>query len=323
MSPISIRLLDYNPDPFGAPGEWIRANLHAHSTGSDGKLTPEQLRDKYRDEGYGVLCITDHNVITPTDGLSDDRILVLPGAELNPMHAPSDHASFHLVGINITKPIHNRELTPSLVFREVNEQGGVGILAHPAWGGHNMMELLGVEGFVGIEVYNHLARKSAQGESSQIWDQMLEARGPIWGVSVDDIHGPEGAFGGWTWIKARERTVNAVAEALCDGLFYASNGGPLIKDFRVELVVHDTGSGKKRGAWKVSAHTGPAQRILFVTNGDWGRLFEAEDDEHPITQAERVLSNHAHWVRLEVLDARGRKSWSNPLMVPSPPVVEE
>jgi len=53
------RLLQYNPDPFSAPGEWLRASLHTHSTLSDGALNPEQLRDKYRDEGYSVLCITD------------------------------------------------------------------------------------------------------------------------------------------------------------------------------------------------------------------------------------------------------------------------
>ena len=37
-----------------------RANLHAHSTLSDGKLSPEELKRAYRAQGYSILAITDH-----------------------------------------------------------------------------------------------------------------------------------------------------------------------------------------------------------------------------------------------------------------------
>ena len=40
------------------------ANLHTHSTHSDGVYTPEQLVDIAKAEGYGALAVTDHDTIT-------------------------------------------------------------------------------------------------------------------------------------------------------------------------------------------------------------------------------------------------------------------
>ena len=40
------------------------ANLHSHSTHSDGVYTPEELARIAKDEGYTALAITDHDVAT-------------------------------------------------------------------------------------------------------------------------------------------------------------------------------------------------------------------------------------------------------------------
>ena len=130
-----MELLKYNPNPYDEEGEWLKCNFHAHSTGSDGELSPKELTSLYRDRDYDVLCITDHNVLTDIQGLSDETILVVPGEEMNPLSPPSDHGSFHIVGIGLKKDIPNRELLPSLVIREIHAQGGIAILGHPAWGG--------------------------------------------------------------------------------------------------------------------------------------------------------------------------------------------
>ena len=42
----------------------IYANLHTHSTHSDGVYTPEELVKIAKDEGYGALAITDHDAAT-------------------------------------------------------------------------------------------------------------------------------------------------------------------------------------------------------------------------------------------------------------------
>ena len=46
----------------------FRANLHCHSTHSDGGLCPDEIADMYIDEGYQILCIADHNSYADQDG---------------------------------------------------------------------------------------------------------------------------------------------------------------------------------------------------------------------------------------------------------------
>ena len=49
-----------------APGH--KANLHCHSTHSDGQLSPAEIAELYAAEGYSILCIADHNSYADQDG---------------------------------------------------------------------------------------------------------------------------------------------------------------------------------------------------------------------------------------------------------------
>ena len=42
-------------------GSFYKANLHCHTTNSDGKWTPEQVKKAYRERGYSIVAFTDHN----------------------------------------------------------------------------------------------------------------------------------------------------------------------------------------------------------------------------------------------------------------------
>lgn len=59
----------------------FKANLHCHSTVSDGKLTPEDLKEAYKARGYSVLAITDHEAPCAHNELSDEDFLMLTGYE--------------------------------------------------------------------------------------------------------------------------------------------------------------------------------------------------------------------------------------------------
>ena len=63
----------------GAPQ--YKANLHCHSTKSDGKLEPRRLKEAYKSHGYSVLCITDHERPYDHTALSDPDFLMLTGYE--------------------------------------------------------------------------------------------------------------------------------------------------------------------------------------------------------------------------------------------------
>ena len=44
---------------FERPGQWLRCALHAHSTISDGDLSPRALARQYLTAGFDVLAITE------------------------------------------------------------------------------------------------------------------------------------------------------------------------------------------------------------------------------------------------------------------------
>jgi len=66
-------------------GNFYKANLHCHSTLSDGRKTPEELKELYKRLGYSVLAYTDHDIFIPHDELQDADFLPLNGfeAEIN------------------------------------------------------------------------------------------------------------------------------------------------------------------------------------------------------------------------------------------------
>ena len=70
-----------NSSLFAAPGTWLRCALHAHTTRSDGELSPDDLVSLYERAGFDVLAITDHWV--RTEAPSTDRLLVIPSSELS------------------------------------------------------------------------------------------------------------------------------------------------------------------------------------------------------------------------------------------------
>lgn len=62
-------------------GSFYKANLHSHSTLSDGTLTPKEMKEVYKKQGYSVLAYTDHDIFIPHHDLTDDSFVALAGFE--------------------------------------------------------------------------------------------------------------------------------------------------------------------------------------------------------------------------------------------------
>ena len=58
-----------------------KANLHCHSTLSDGHLMPDVLKDIYKQKGYHILAITDHERPHCHQQLTDPEFLMITGYE--------------------------------------------------------------------------------------------------------------------------------------------------------------------------------------------------------------------------------------------------
>jgi 3',5'-nucleoside bisphosphate phosphatase len=85
------------PDP--PSGSRRPIDLHAHTTASDGSLTPTELVQLAVDSGLAALAVTDHDTFggLPEAREAADRagLELIPGVELNVVH-PS--GKFHLLG---------------------------------------------------------------------------------------------------------------------------------------------------------------------------------------------------------------------------------
>ena len=62
-------------------GNFYKANLHCHTTYSDGRKTPEQVKERYKELGYSIVAYTDHDILVPHPELNDESFLALNGFE--------------------------------------------------------------------------------------------------------------------------------------------------------------------------------------------------------------------------------------------------
>jgi predicted metal-dependent phosphoesterase TrpH len=75
------------------------ADLHTHSTASDGQLRPEELVAAAAEAGVELLSITDHDVVDAYAGLAVPAGLsIVPGVELSTRH---DGRGVHVVGLDV------------------------------------------------------------------------------------------------------------------------------------------------------------------------------------------------------------------------------
>src|SRR5262245_2787320 len=49
---------------------WYKGNTHTHTINTDGDSAPVDVVRFYREQGYNFLILSDHDSITPTDGLN-------------------------------------------------------------------------------------------------------------------------------------------------------------------------------------------------------------------------------------------------------------
>ena len=60
---------------------WYRANLHCHTTVSDGQLTPEEVKEAYKAQGYSIVAYTDHEILLDHSDLDDEDFLTITSSE--------------------------------------------------------------------------------------------------------------------------------------------------------------------------------------------------------------------------------------------------
>jgi hypothetical protein len=321
------------PGGFGAPGEWLRSQFHAHSLASDGDLPPDAVAAQYRHHGFDVLTISDHWTMTKVD--APDGLLLIPGAELmvDPVAGPMC-PEFLAIGIDEVPeepggdpdrwyPYMNCVIKTFATFEDgaayVAGFGGATVLCHPAWSGLPQATVEAARALDGIELWNASAhRESDRGDSSYVWDLALDAGLSFTPLGTDDSHYP--AFDvadAWTMVRAAERTREAVVEAIRAGHTYASNGPTVLDVERDGDAVEVTSSPARHvwlhGGWEdgSAASVGPRGRLedaAILDRNDRGLITRVRFSPSPDEQA---AARGSRWWRVVLEDEHGRRAWTN------------
>jgi hypothetical protein len=304
----------HRPDAFTAPGRFWRGNLHTHSTLSDGVLEPAEVIRRYRAEGYDFISLTDHFVepygypIADTTGFRDAGFTTILGAELHSGGQENGHI-WHILAVGLPadfarshapsfRPVPGQETGAELAARAV-AAGAFVAVAHPQWSGLTVADAAGITAAHAVEVYNHgCATGCDRGDGWAVADQLLEGGRRLTAIATDDAHFSEpDHFGGWVMVKAAANDPDALLTALKAGHFYATQG-PEIRDIR---LMRD----------RLEVECSAAASVIV---SGWG-VFSRAVHGTSLTRTSHDLERFAGspYLRVTVVDAAGRKAWSNPL----------
>jgi len=204
---------------------FYKANLHNHTVYSDGKFTPEQIKEEYKKRGYSVVAFTDHEHLIDNSYLNDEEFLTITSAE----HAVKEFAlvstlknfNMKVVHLNIyAKDPHNtttpcyssiydhyitdktkdkikfdaeyeREYSSDKINDMVKRCKEAGFLVsynHPSWSLENANDYIDYEGFFAVEIYNHGVLVEGGKDDENVFDDILRSGKRIFCTACDDNH---------------------------------------------------------------------------------------------------------------------------------------
>ena len=324
----------------------FKANLHCHSNRSDGKLSPEALKQAYQERGYQILSITDHEAPKSHAALSEDGFLLLTGYEA--YIRPDPHCAYNIFAPEIHLNLFARDPdNESIVcfnpyyckyiseeekesLRKVGSQrvreytvdyinafiqtardhGYLVSYNHPVWSLQEYADYAGLQGLWAMEVYNnHCHRIGYDDNNSHIYQTMLKLGNRFYPLATDDFHRiQEHNFiaGGWVMVGAEKLSYPSVISALEKGDFYASTG-PVIHSLDVDGTVLKL---RCSGVRSVKVFT-QSRHATELTHYDGTLLEEAEFDLAPWLNYWKENGKEGEaFIRLMFIDAHGNNAYT-------------
>lgn len=278
-----------------------KVNLHTHTSLSDGRKSPGEVVQIYREQGYDAIALTDHWFWG--DGEESEDFCIISGAEYNIGGVDTLTGVYHILGLGASRaPSVAKTMEPQRIIDEIHRAGGMAVLAHPAWSLNTPEQILALRHLDATEIYNtvsgvHMSRRA---DSSIIVD-MLGVRGlnlPL--IGDDDAHYYDGTdqCKSWIMVEADANTAQQLLAAVRAGRFYATQGP--------EIHLQRQGD-------TVTVACSPCGEIIFHTGRAWAskRVFEGEG----LTEASFTVTDEDHFIRAEVVDADGKRAWSNMILL--------
>jgi predicted metal-dependent phosphoesterase TrpH len=279
----------------GRKREWLRGNLHTHTTRSDGARAPQAVIDDYAARGYGFLMLSDHDTYAGPEQFAEWNsrgLALIPGNEIT-RDGP------HMLHVGATRKVEPSE-DRQAVLDEIAANGGFAVVNHPNWFAefnhcpHETMRAW--NGFLGVEIFNYMIGELDGSQyATDHWDRLLSKGRRVWGFANDDAHGAQHVGNGWNCVLSAERSAAEILAAMKAGCFYASTGVTIESvestGLRARIVAPD------------------AQRIAAIT--DKGVRLKVVDGN----ELEVELPENRAYLRFECWGGGERQAWSQPLIV--------
>lgn len=208
-----------------ASGGWLRGDLQSHTFHSDAKGSPQQLLDKAKALGLDFLAVTDHNNTShhrALAALDDGSLLLIPGQEVT-----TYYGHMNVWGTSRWCDFRARSADDIRAIIELaHSDGALCSINHPKEGGPAWEYGFGEADNLPVD-----ALEVWQGpwpyrnsESLALWDRLLAGGWRVPVVGGSDYHCPAAEDTNLlrlgqptTWVKATERSVAGVLEAIRRG----------------------------------------------------------------------------------------------------------
>lgn len=317
-------------------GNLYKTNLHCHTNISDGSMTPEEVKEKYKALGYHAVCYTDHEVLIGHKDLCDEDFVALHGYEVAIKRDLDKHTAlfmpvYHLNLIatdqdNLTMPrfFKNNPSMPGNA-REWAERHGVydendtvDTVKYDTEWLNDYIDAVTEAGF--LVTYNH-PQWSLQGPKDYLelhglhavevinggcrflndntslhFEQMLRAGANVIPNGGDDNHNPWDIGHAVTMIKAEELSYKALIEAYRRGDCYATEG-PEFHDLYIE-------NGE------IVIRTSPVESVVLLSEGRGCSIKTSASADLTEVRFPYQPARYGRYFRFELKDGRGRHAYS-------------
>lgn len=321
-------------------GRFYKANLHCHSTVSDGELSPQELKEAYRAKGYSILAITDHEWMQAHPELNDPEFLTLTAYEMTLRDGAKTMPENRIVHMNfyakdptctrqiaydpkwVTKYCHH--LTPEQlgrqqpapeprvfgaefvneVVRQGREKGFLVSYNHPGWGLEGDADYLNYDGFFAVEVYNHSCFMDVglNEENLHVYDRMLRSGKRLYCTCNDDNHNRRGLAPDVTDSFGGFNMIKA-PELSYDAVMGALERGDFYASTGPEIREAYVENGE------LHIKCSPVRDVLLGTSGRYGGHIRARDGRL-VTEAAFPLKDIYRYFRVTLIDSAGQKAFS-------------
>ena len=325
-------------------GKFYKANLHTHTTVSDGRGTPEQVKESYKSEGYSVVAFTDHDVLIPHNDLTDEDFLALNGFEFavgefnkpwgetkcchinliaedeNNFIQPAWHRTDYLysnnknyrdqVKFDESKPDFIRYYSAECVnevIRRGKETGFFVTYNHPVWSLEGFEQYSKYEGMDAMEIVNYGCLVEGYLENNNVqYDELLRQGKRLFCVAADDSHN----------LLPKEDpkcdrfggyVMIKAPKLTYKAIMAALKSGEFYSSEAPEIysLTYDTETKE------ISVKTSDAARIHCVTDARKTRFVGSHNGGALVNEATFKLDEHDKYVRIVVTDEHGKSAYTN------------